>query len=187
MKKLTKLEWEILQNLSNNCECPATICPEVADEVKNSSRKDILKTLHDLFNENFIYIDGVESIQSDELLSEPEKNFDTKFWFGLTDKGCEAWEKHSVEFCGEPIIWKNAWRSYETSEGISYIVGVNKTVCIEGLKQVHPDSWEEKITDKLIEEQSIDGFNATYYKYIKGGYRIKYKLNKSDKKSIRRT
>jgi hypothetical protein len=178
MRKLTKLEWEILNNLSDSWECPATICPEVASKVPNVSRMDILKVLHSLFIDNLVFIEDIKKIDLGELLSEPEDNFATKFWFGLTARGCEAWENQSVEFSGEPTTWSAVWFVFDSrQEGVGYVEGVSREVCVEGLKRVHPDSWEDKITDKCIEEKPIAGFHAEYYKYIEGGYRIDYKLN----------
>ncbi len=37
-----KCEWAILDNLSDDEECPATICPAIQEEVIGTSRQDVL-------------------------------------------------------------------------------------------------------------------------------------------------
>ena len=74
-------------------------------------------------------VKDIKKIVLEKLLSEPEENFDTKFWFGFTDKGCSAWENQYIEFCGEPITWNNAWSAKDSpKEGIGYIdvIGLEK-------------------------------------------------------------
>jgi hypothetical protein len=44
-RAIAQLEWYILDILSDDRECPATICPEVPGELSETSRQQILETL----------------------------------------------------------------------------------------------------------------------------------------------
>jgi len=105
----------IRDQTANDWECPATICAEVMEENPESSRQDILNMLYKLFEEKLIQVKVVKEIDLNQLLSEPEDNFDTKFWSGLTQKGCQEWEQNAVKMINEPISWDKSW-----SGNISY-------------------------------------------------------------------
>jgi len=180
MKKPSKLEWHILDNLSNDWECLTTIYPEVEELVPGISRENVVDAIHNLIKEGCIQIQGGHIFDKKALLSEPEEYFDTKYWFGLTTLGCKAWEAHSVEYAGYPIDWTQAWSSYisyRNREG--YIDGVSKEVCLAAISKglLREEGFE--IDKKSMKYSKIDGFNAKYYKYISGGCRISFKLRGS--------
>ena len=56
MKKLSKLEWYILDDLAVDMECPATICRGIETELPETNRKIILETLYNLFQRKLIFI-----------------------------------------------------------------------------------------------------------------------------------
>ena len=92
MKNLTKLEWTILDYLSDDEECPATICPEVQEEIKDASRQDVLDAIYRLHESGLIALPDGASLSREALMAEEEGNFDTPHWFGLTPSGCAKWE-----------------------------------------------------------------------------------------------
>jgi hypothetical protein len=179
MSTLTKLEWTILNNLSNDWECPATICPEVETEIEGTSRDEVLGTLYQLFEHGLVGLQDGGSLQLQALLSESKGNFDTRFWFGLTQAGCVEWEKHAKQFCGDAVDWAQAWSgniSYLDAQG--YVDGTTRKVCIEALNTLLSDNTEWEIDKDTLQDSAIAGFNAKYYKYIHGGHRISFKLRK---------
>jgi len=182
MKKPSKLDWYILDNLSNDWECLTTIYPEVAEFVSGISRENVVDAIHHLIKEGYIQIRGGHIFDKEALLSEPEEYLETKYWFGLTTLGCEAWEAHSVEYAGYPIDWTQAWSasiSFENREG--HIDGVSKEVCLAAINKELFLLREEpfEIDKKSMKYSKINGFNAKYYKYISGGCRISFKLRRS--------
>jgi len=182
MSTLTKLEWTILNNLANDWECPATICPEVESEITSTSRDEVLGTLYELFERGLVALQDGGSLQLQTLLSEPEENFDTRLWFGLTQSGCVEWEKHAEQFCGDAIHWAQTWSgniSYLDAAG--YVDGTTREVCVESLNTLLPENTEWEIDRSTLQYSAIAGFNAKYYKYIQGGHRISFKLRKKEK------
>jgi hypothetical protein len=180
MNKLTLLEWKILNNLANDRECPATILPEVAEEVGNVSREEIIDALLKLFDKGLIDLPDGNGVTKKELLAEPEDNFGTRLWFGLTRSGCSAWEAHAKEYYGEFIDWSSAWTgfiSYLDKKG--YVDGISFDVCKKALDKIlaHEKKWE--IDRNSLEDMPIDGFYAKYFKHINGGHRIMFKIKKS--------
>ena len=182
MGTLTKLEWTILNNLANDWECPATICPEVESEITSTSRDEVLGTLYELFQRGLVALQDGGSLQLQTLLSEPQENFDTRLWFGLTQSGCVEWEKHAEQFCGDAIHWAQTWSgniSYLDAAG--YVDGTTREVCVESLNTLLPENTEWEIDRSTLQYSAIAGFNAKYYKYIQGGHRISFKLRKKEK------
>lgn len=177
MKKPSKLEWHILDNLSNDWECLTTIYPEVKKKIAEVNREDVVNSLHNLIKEGYLQIKGGQSFDKKALLSEPEEYFETKYWFGLTTLGCKAWEAHSVEYTGHPINWTQAWSasfSLENQQG--HIDGVSKKVCLTAINKGLFRELGFEIDKKSMKYSKIDGFNPKYYKYISGGCRISFKL-----------
>ena len=98
------LEWAILDNLSDDWECPATICPEVQGDIPGASRQDVMNALYQLHERGLIAKQDGQPLNREALASEPEDNFDTPHWFGLNSSGCAEWEAGS----DTPIDWSEA-------------------------------------------------------------------------------
>ena len=172
MNKLSELEWAILDNLSDDQECPATICPEVQQEVSGASRQDVLDTLCRLHQSGQIKLMDGQPLSRDSLMSEAEGNFDTPHWFGLTPTGCAAWESGAEP----PINWSDAWSAHLDYEGRrGYVEGTRRDVCLSALSRLSPDA-KHKIDMTSLSHSDISGFRAKYYKHLPDGHRIDFKL-----------
>ncbi len=169
---MTKLELAILDNLSDDRECPATICPEVQAQFHDISRQDVLNALCQLFDSGFINLIDGHSLDKDSLMAEPEGSFDTVFWFGLTAAGCLEWETNA----DPPIDWSDMWRyNIDLQNMVGYIEGVSKDVCMRKLSQ---HNFHDKLDVDMgtLVHSSIKEFRAKYYKCLPGGHRIDFKM-----------
>ena len=90
MNDMSKLEYTILDNLSDDLECPATICPEVQEEIRDASRQDVIDALCRLHESGLVALPDGTPLDREALIAEPEGNFDALYWFGLTASGCAA-------------------------------------------------------------------------------------------------
>lgn len=172
MNDMSKLEWAILDNLSDDQECPATICPEVQEEIKDASRQDVIDALCRLHEAGLVALPDRTTLSREALIAEAEGNFDTPHWFGLTSSGCAAWEAGSET----PIDWSEMWSGhidYESRKG--YVEGTSQDVCITALPRLIPDN-KQQIDMTSLSHSDISGFQAKYYKHLPGGHRIDFVL-----------
>jgi hypothetical protein len=179
MSELDKLEWSILNSLSDDWECSTTICPEIEGQVDDTNRVAILRCLFNLHSRGLVTLQDGRALTLEDFLSERKDDFDTKFWFGLTEAGRAEWEKFSEKYSGASVDWTRAWVgciSYD--RGRSYVDGTSLDVCTEALKQLFPDDTEWEIDWNTLESTSIEGFHAKYHKYLDGGQRISFQLKK---------
>ena len=169
---MSKLEYTILDNLSDDLECPATICPEVQEEIRDASRQDVIDALCRLHESGLVALPDGTPLDREALIAEPEGNFDALYWFGLTASGCAAWEAGSET----PIDWSKMWSGridYEGRKG--YVEGTSRDVCIAALPRLMPDK-KEQIDMTSLSHSDISGFQAKYYKHLPGGHRIEFIL-----------
>lgn len=172
MINLTKLEWAILNSLSDDQECPATICTLVQDEVPDASWQDVLNALYRLHQSGLIELTDGQLLRREILMSETKGNIDTPLWFGLTSTGCTAWESGAKS----PIDWSGAWcghLDYESQKG--HVEGTTREVCLGALTRLSPDK-KFQIDMASLSHSELSGFQAKYYKHLPGGHRIDFKL-----------
>jgi hypothetical protein len=172
------LEWTILDNLSDDWECPATICKEVADAVPEATRQTVLRTLLSLHEQGLVRLQNGNRPDPQALLSEREEDFDTPHWFALTPEGCTRWERDSMTFSGSPISWSEAWSGHvDFASCKGHVDGTNEAVCLSALPRLlHDDKWTIDMTS--LAHSEIPGFRAKYYKYLTGGHRIDFRIRK---------
>jgi hypothetical protein len=173
MRKINKLEWNILDSLSDDQECFATMY------IPRISKTKIKEIVYGLYQEGFLYEDTNQTVDYSTLMSETENYADAHYWFGLTQLGAESWEKYAKTYSGNNIDWSHAWRGHvDYKEKNGYIDGVSKEVCFNALKMVLTEkNWQIDI--ETIQHSKIDGFQAKYYKYIPGGHRITFTITQS--------
>lgn len=167
---LSKNEWLILSSLSDDRECLSSIDePEL-------SRTEMVELLEGLYKRGLICIESGTLFERKKLLEEPDKHWDTAYWFGLTEKGCKEWEAHSQQYSGQPVDWSSSWKGeFFDDKREGYIEGVSEKVCMQALENHLKDI---PFTIDSIKHKEIDGFQAKYYKYIAGGHRIDFKLKR---------
>ena len=180
MSKLTKLEWIILDMLS---EFPANVALTLSlikDDFPDISQKEVAEVVFKLYKLGLVFEDKNLTVDLQALSDEPEDYIDNKHWFGLTEAGCKLWEKDIPTYSGEAIDWsKRTSGSYSFDKKEGFIEGVSKKSCLAALESwmQHEKDWE--LDRDTIVFTKINGFKAKYYKYIPGGYRLTFKLKKS--------
>jgi hypothetical protein len=172
MEKITKLEWQILDSLSEDKECIAAV------NISKNSKADIKKTTYELYQKGLLYEVTNQSLDYNILMSETENAAEAHYWFGLTQLGAEYWEKHSRKYSGNYIDWSQAcigYLDFQKNEG--YLDGTSKRVCLNSLQDlVH--AKDRQIDVDTIQYSKTEGFYAKYFKYITGGHRITFKLSR---------
>jgi hypothetical protein len=178
MENLSRNEWLVLSSLSDDWECLSSIeKPEV-------SRADMVELLEELYGKGLICVEKGLPFDRKILLEEPNEHWDTIYWFGLTENGCDAWEKYSQKYSEYPVDWSSSWKgSFWSDERGGYIEGVSEDVCKQALKS-QLKNVPFTIDKNSIEHKNIEGFQAKYYKFIPSGHRIDFKLKRSICKTV---
>jgi hypothetical protein len=172
MNDLSQLELAVLDNLSDDWECPATVCPEVQEEMPGASRQDVLNALCRLHQSGYIKQMNGGPLNREALLAEAEGNFDTSHWFGLTPTGCAAWESGAEP----PIDWSEAWvRHLDYENRTGHIEGTTRDVCLAALPRLSPEK-ELQVDMTSLSHSDISSFQAKYYKRLPNGHRIDFTL-----------
>ena len=176
MGNLTELEWRILDSLSYDKECVATM------EIQGVSSQTVRNTVYELYKRNLIQADH-EAVKSKILMKESEDYIEAYYWFGLTQSGAKYWEESAKRYSDVPVDWSRAWSSrlsYEKQEG--YVEGTSLEVCFSAIDELNQNKYRNKewlIDTNTFIHSEIQGFQATYFKYIEGGHRISFKLKKN--------
>jgi hypothetical protein len=176
-ENLSKNEWLILESLANDWECLSTI------EEPDVSRTEKIELIERLYEKGLISILNNVPFDKKNLLKEPDGFISNDYWFGLTEKGCEEWEKYSQKYYGSAINWDKSWKSCFSPEKGGYIEGVSEQICVQILK----DDFKHKsfsVDWKSAEHKNLEEFQAKYYKYLAGGHRIDFKTKRSICKTI---
>lgn len=172
---IDKLDWLILDALADDYESMNQIYP--IEECPQMSREGIVDRVYDLYQKGFIcLIDKDKKFIIEEIKVEPEGYLDTKFWFGMTEAGAAVWEGGSEKHGGYKQDWSKSWSQHtdcQKREGVIY--ATSKEICLERLKATPgADVKDAKIS-------SVPEFRAKYYKVIKGGFKLEFKINEASK------
>jgi hypothetical protein len=183
MKEITKLEWSILNCLSDDEETTGLIFSMIKDDLPNISIKEVAESILKLYQKDLLLEDNHQDVVPHNLIMEGVDYRDNVYWFGLTDKGCKYWEEYAPTYSGGPIDWSQCWvghLDYEHKNG--HVDGISLKGCLQGLKRIDTEKdWQVDRT--TLTTLVIAGFQATYYKYIKGGCRVSFKLKKRRSKN----
>lgn len=182
-KDITRLDWEILDSLSDDYESIEQIHQllEAGGSFKGDfALQTILDRIELLYASNYVFLILNETFDRSKLQLEIEgKTGNRPYWFGLTNSGCAAWEACSERYGGEPIDWSSSWTSsYSLKNLQGHVDGASVEVCLEALDKILPHDKEWEIDRESLGEMPIEGFDAKYYKHIKGGHRIKFRIKK---------
>ena len=185
MEHASKLELLILDSLSDDTECVASIWFHNEDELHDISGHKLKNTIYHLYERGLIYIEGETALldREDILAEEATNEYHTgNYYFGLTLAGVEFWEEARKE-CDEPVDWSKTWtahRDYNEQKG--YIDGTSREVClnafIESNQETRGNFKDWQVDMSSLVDSEIEGFQAKYYKYIPGGHRISFKLKR---------
>ena len=185
MEQVSELELLIIDCLSVDNGCVASIRYHEAEGLHDIPDVELKNAIYGLYKRGLIHDRGIsEPIPRESIMAEDTSNqYHTgNYYFGLTPAGVEFWEEARRKN-GDPVDWSRMWSAYtspEQHEG--YIDGTFREVCLNVLK-----SWNDNGLDFLkdwqvdmdsLMESEIEGFYATYYKYISGGHRIFFKLKR---------
>ncbi|MFC1846670.1 hypothetical protein ACFLYS_01230 [Chloroflexota bacterium] len=149
------------------------------------SGRKLKEAIYGLYKSSLIYI-KVETAQIDRediLAKETNNRYSIgNFYFGLTQEGVKFWENASEEY-GEPLDWSNNWAAhYSPFRQDGYIDGSSQETCLKELMDFNRGtdgtSKEWKVDMNSLIHSDIEGFQASYYKYIPGGHRISFKLKR---------
>jgi hypothetical protein len=158
--EIDKIDWSILNSLSDDYESLEMIIPMAQEIVPNVEDKVIQEKVGQLLILGYINT----MVESDD-------------WYGMTSRGCEVWEKYCAIFSDGPPDWCKSWTintDYKTGDG--YAIGVSKEVCESAIAtKIGSDIIVDPSTFK---HSAIEAFHAKYYKEIKGGHRIDFCFTK---------
>lgn len=85
--RLSKVEHNILYDLSIDEECLSTL-----EFFENEpARKQVVDALESLLGRNYIKLPPDVTFKREALISETDKNWDTEYWFRITEDGSNAW------------------------------------------------------------------------------------------------
>jgi hypothetical protein len=74
----------------------------------------------------------------------------------------------------EPIDWSNAVHcTFSTNNHTGYIEGISKEVCFVWLEKLEKEQGWHADKNTFVGSE-IEGFWAKYYKFIPGGYKIRF-------------
>lgn len=190
MEGISKLDWFILDSLSNSLESVTEIWKYVKTDFHYLSEHLLKDTLYNLYQRKLIYIDKVsktELIDREDIMAEEIDNEYSlgKYYFGLAPAGVEFWEEASKEYY-KPVDWSSSHVTYlypgEQDGCRGIIEGVSKEVCLNEIlkwdKQGHISYTKWKVNMNSLVHSDIEGFRPKYCKYISGGHRISFKLNR---------
>jgi hypothetical protein len=176
METVTKDEWLILDTLTDSLEGIAQISANVEDSIPAEKVNAIV---YELCGRGLVSSYSKNMQKSGEnILSEENMRHNTgEFYFGLTPAGAETWERASA-VCDKPVDWSSSYvaaRDFVAQKG--RVDGVSREVCINALTKLTEDK-EWQIDMNSLVESEITGFQAKYYKYMPGGYRISFRLTR---------
>jgi hypothetical protein len=111
MDELTKLEWNILDSLSDGKETVGLILSLIKDDFEGITTKEVAENVYSLFRRKLILEDNHINVNLQILLSESINYIDNVYWFGLTEAGYKYWEQYAVTYSGKSIDWSKSWKS----------------------------------------------------------------------------
>ena len=103
MDELTKLEWNILDSLSDGKETVGLILSLIKDDFEGITTKEVAENVYSLFRRRLILEDNHINVRLQTLLSESINYIDNVYWFGLTEAGCKYWEQYALTYSGKSI------------------------------------------------------------------------------------
>ncbi len=178
MNGLAKLEWNILDSLSNDEETIGLILSVIKDDFPDISLREVARSVFALYQQGLIVEDNQKDVALKTLLGESPDYRNNVYWFGLTEIGYKYWEEYALTYSGEPIDWSKAWAShFDFKNQNGNIEGVSLEVCLQALDKIDTEKdWQVDRT--TLVNLKIEGFKAKYYKQMKGGCRISFSLKK---------
>ena len=112
MSELTELEWSILDSLSDDKETVALILSMIKDDFPDITTRKLSENVYRLYQRGLILEDNHKTVELQTLLDESDDYIDNVYRWGLTELGCEYWERYAPTYYGEPVDWSNWYTGY---------------------------------------------------------------------------
>ena len=170
---MTHLDWLVLDATADDFESIVQIADSVRCDLPQISRAELARHIIELLRDGFLQQLESDEISLEDLVRVPER-LQPPFWFGMTARGAEAWERCAKEFDSEPPDWSRAYAccfDFATLRG--HCDGVSREVCLSAIRNSRDHA---AVREETFRFESIDSFNAKYYKRIKGGVRVSFDL-----------
>jgi hypothetical protein len=172
---VTHLDWLVLDATADDFESIVQIADSVRRDLRQISRAELARHIIELLRDGFLQQFEPHEISLEDLAGVPER-MQPPFWFGMTARGVEAWERFATEFDSEPPDWSRAYAyCFDFAALRGYCDGVSREVCLSAIRN-SPN--HAAVREETFRFESIDSFNAKYYKRIKGGFRVSFDLTK---------
>lgn len=191
MDKLTKFEWSILDSLSDGIENVALILPMMKDEFPDTTRKDVAEVIYKLHKHGLVFEDKGKHVDYRTVTEEPSEYVRAVYWFGMTEAGASCWEQYAAEYSGEPVGWSRACEGHiDLEHEGGWVIGTSKGACLAWLEELEDPNkawqWDKvwhsdeprQVDMSTLVHSEVEGFKPKYYKYLKGGHCIVFKLKK---------
>ena len=96
-------------------------------------------------------------------IAEAEEEYDAKHWFSLTESGSAAWESNAEGYASlKALADRSGW-----DQGLKVLA--DSFPWLEGPRL--------RLDKSSFQHSTIDGFYATYHKYLTGGHRIDFRFS----------
>jgi len=165
MKRASKLDLLILDSLSDDTECVASIWFHKEDELQNISGQELKNTIYELYKRGLIYDrSATEPIACEDILTEETTNqyHIGNYYFGLTSAGVEFWEEARKEY-NEPVDWSKMWVAhYDYNQQKGYIDGTSREACLNALirnnQETRGNFKDWQVDMNSLVDSKIEGF-----------------------------
>jgi hypothetical protein len=172
---MTHLDWLILDATSDDFESLVQIMPNVREDLPHASDTEIARSVLQLLEAGLLRQLEAAAISLDDLMSSPQHPA-APYWFGMTERGADAWEQSASQFGEEPPNWNDAYACvFDFSSSRGHCDGVSRDVCLAAIRS-SPD--HAAVREETFRIDDIESFPAKYYKRIEGGVRVSFDLTK---------
>jgi hypothetical protein len=95
-------------------------------------------------------------------------------WYGMTEVGCQFWERLATTFGDGPPDWSVAWViDFDLKAGCGSAVGATREVCESALRT---NARRDIVIDpSSFTHHPVASFRAKYYQKVGGGHRIDFR------------
>ena len=160
-----RVDFWILDSLSDDYESILQILPRVRDEVPEITAEQILDHIADLIEHRYVRLRD-ELIFSKYVILMDLKAYNyehSDYRFGMTPGGCDLWQKLAGDFGYEQVDWNDMWGSYVDYEARKgYAVGPSLERCQEVLNKLHLDGPEFMIDRASFRVSRVDVWRPKY-------------------------
>lgn len=175
---MERIDWLILDELSDDYETFERIDNNISRELNGLKVVEIAVCVKELYDKGYIEIldeNGFKARNIDKNMLYINAN---KLWCGLALKGAEYWEQNAQKYGGQVINWfEFCVVKYNHKTNTGEIYGIDLEVCKKKLSHFIVERGNNMILDKnSVTIVEIEDFYIKYYKKIKSGYKVIFRL-----------